>query len=429
MPFCRVLKQSAKPDKRQAMLSAEDKNFTAQGEGAQPLSGVRVLDLTHLAVGPLATQILGDMGADVIKVEPANGEIFRHNMPQRSHGMGHIFLQLNRNKRSLALDLKSDHGRETMRRLLATSDVFVANYRAAALKKLGLDYEAVKAINPQIVYCVSYGYSEKGPYAGRPSNDDTTQAASGLSWLMREAAGTDTLIPSVIADKAVGMTLAYAILGAIVHRLRSGMGQFVEVPMFESMVAFVMPEHVSGQSFDPPLGPPGYSRIINSYRRVFATKDGRLCIHPYTTEQWIRFFRLVGREDMANDRAYIDPAERSRRYMELYKFIEEVAPSRTSAEWIAALSENDILFSDVKSLQDLMEDPQLAASEMFRIVDHPTEGKLRLLGWPVSYSETPNTIRHLPPNVGEHNAEILRELGLTDSEQPSGGRPITSDAF
>lgn len=394
------------------MMRADKDGSDLSANPPQPLSGVRVVDLTQLAVGPLATQILGDMGADVIKVEPTGGEIFRHIVPQRSAGMSHAFLQLNRNKRSLALDLKSDQGREAMKRLLASSDVFVANYRAAALEKLGLSYEAVKAINPDIVYCVSYGYSEKGPYAGRPANDDTTQAASGLSWLQREAAGTDTLIPSVIADKAVGMTVAYAILGAIIYKLRTGKGQFVEVPMFESMVAFVMPEHMAGKSFDPPIGPAGYSRIINSYRRVFATKDGRLCIHPYTTDQWIRFFKLVGREDMANDPAYTDPAERSRRYVELYSFIEEIARQWTSAEWIDALSKHDILFSEVNSPEDLLHDPQLAASGLFQEVEHPTEGKLKLLGWPVTYSQSPNGIRHLPPNIGQQNDEILKELGL-----------------
>ena len=372
--------------------------------------------MTSLGMGPLAGQILGDYGADVIKLEAPTGDIFRHVLPQRSPGMSHAFIQFNRNKRSVALDLKAADGQAAMRRLLQTADVVLSNLRPSAMKGLGLDYDAVRAIKPDIIFCACYGYSERGPYAGRPAADDTIQAMSGLAGLQRMAYGTLQFVASVVADKAVGLALVNAVMAAIIHRMKSGRGQAIEVPMFETMVAFVMPEHVAGRTFDPPLGEAGYSRVVNPERRPYATRDGYLCVLPYTTAQWLRFFRLIGRDDLAGDPQMADASQRSKRFQELYALIDKAMPERTTQEWVDALVENDILFGRVNSPEDLLTDPHLAALDMFPIVDHPSEGQLRLIGFPIGFSETPNQLYRLPPNLGQHTREVLAELGFADAE-------------
>lgn len=386
--------------------------MTARG----PLDGVRVVDMTSLGMGPLAGQILGDYGADVIKLEPPTGDVFRHVLPQGTPGMSHAFIQFNRNKRSLALDLKSQDGLEAARRLLRTADVVLSNTRPAAMKELGLDYEAIRRIKPDIIFAAAYGYSERGPYAGRPAADDTIQAVSGLAGLQRMASGSLQFVATVVADKAVGQALVNAVLAAIIHKMKTGRGQRIEVPMFETMVSFVMPEHVAGMTFTPPKGGAGYSRVINPERRPYRTRDGYLCVLPYTTPQWLRFFRLIGRQDLAEDPKLADPVERSKRFQELYALIDKAMPERTTDEWVQALIEADIMFGKVNTPEDLLTDPHLAKLDMFPVVDHPTEGPVRLIGFPIEFTETPNTLRHLPPNLGQHSREVLAELGYSQSD-------------
>ncbi len=381
-----------------------------------PLEGVRVVDMTSLGMGPLAAQILGDYGADVIKLEPPTGDAFRHVLPQGSPGMSHAFIQFNRNKRSVALDLKAPQGLEAARKLLRTTDVLLSNVRPAAMKSLGLDYDAIRAIKPDIVYAAAYGYSERGPYAGRPAADDTIQAMSGVAGLQQLAYGTAQLVANVIADKAVGQALVHAVMAALIHKMKTGRGQRIEVPMFETMVAFTMPEHVAGMTFDPPQGGAGYSRVINPERRPYRTKDGYLCVLPYTTAQWLRFFHLIGRDDLAQDPLLADPMERSKRFRELYALIDEAMPKRTTDEWVEALLASDILFGKVNTPDDLLRDPHLAALNMFPVVQHPTEGPLRLIGFPIELSDTPNQLRRLPPRLGQHSREVLLELGYSDAE-------------
>lgn len=378
---------------------------------AAPLDGIRILDMTTLGMGPYAAQTLGDHGADVIKVEEPEGDIWRHVLPSRSKGMSHVFIQFNRNKRSVALDLKSPAGKEVMLRLVASADVLLSNLRPAAMARLGLTDDALRRVKPDLIFCACYGYSERGPYAGRPAADDTIQAMSGLAGLMLRSTGRQQFVPSVVADKAVGQAVANAVLAAIVHRLRTGEGQSIEVPMFETMVAFVMPEHMAGKTFEPPIGEMGYGRILASQRRPYPTKDGHLCVMPYTTAQWLRFLRLIGRDDLAADPEIVDVAGRSRRFEELYGLIAQVTPTRTTEEWVRDLAAQDIMFGRVNSPEDLLVDPHLQATDMFPCVEHPDEGTLRLIGFPVRYSRTPCRLRRLPPRLGQHTYELLLELG------------------
>ncbi len=388
-----------------------------ENSAPQPLSGMVVLDMTTLVMGPLATQTLGDYGADVIKVEPPAGDPLRNNLPTVTAGMGHPFLQLNRNKRSLAIDLKAPDAGAAFRRLIAAADIFVSNVRPAGMAGLGLDYDAVRAINPAIIYCGAYGFSEQGPYAGRPAADDTMQAMSGLANLNgRATGGPPQLAATVLADKAVGLVLVNAVMAAIIHRLRTGAGQYLEVPMFESMVAFVLPEHLAGNAYVPSRGPSGYGRIVTPTRRPFATADGYLCVLPYSAQQWQRFFRLIGREDWAADPDLLDPVKRTARTPEFYGRIAEAMPARRSKDWIADLLAADILFGEALSPEQLIEDPHLAALGMFPEYDHPSEGRIRLIAPPVQASADPARVTRLPPKLGQHSREILASAGLADTE-------------
>ena len=378
----------------------------------QPLAGLCVLDMTSLAMGPLAAQILGDYGADVVKVEPPSGDAFRDTIPMNSPGMGHAYLQFNRNKRSLAIDLKAPAARDAFTKLIEQADIIVSNVRSSGMRGLGLDYETVAAINPAIIYCAAYGFSERGPYGGRPAADDTIQAISGMASLQGRMTGAPQFVASVVADKAAGLTLCNAILAAIIHRMKTGRGQFIELSMFEAMVAFVMPEHLAGLTYDPPRGGSGYNRIMNPMRRPFATGDGYLSVLPYTTKQWQRFFRLIGREDLADDPDIAVPAKRNARTTELYGLIEQAMPAKTTREWVALLLEADILFGEVLTPEQLVTDPHLDATGLFALVDHPTEGRIRLMNSPVYSSEAPTRLAQLPPTLGQHSREILTDAGL-----------------
>lgn len=378
----------------------------------QPLSGVRVLDFTSLAMGPLAGQILGDFGADVIKVEPLTGDAFRQTLPTRSPDMGHVYLNFNRNKRSLAIDLKAPEIRDAVRKLIESADIMISNMRPSAMAKLGLDFASVAAIKPDIIYCAAYGFSERGPYAGRPAADDTIQALSGIAELQGRNEGAPAFVGSIIADKACGLVLANSILAAVIHRMKTGRGQFIELPMFETMVAFVLPEHMAGLSYSPPTGPSGYSRVLDPSRRPYATRDGYLSVLPYTTDQWQRFFRMIDRPDLADDPELAVPAKRNARIPELYAVVEKAVAFRTTREWIDALREADILFGEVLSPEQLMEDAHLAATGLFQKVKHPTEGEMTVIAPSVHFSDGLTRINRLAPALGQHSVEVLEELGL-----------------
>ena len=392
--------------------------MTAQ-HPAGALEGVRVVDMTGVGMGPWATQMLADMGADVIKVEsPGGGDIFRHVHPQRHPAMSHAFLNLNRNKRSVVLDAKRPAEREALLALVERADVFVSNVRPQALARLGLGYGQLRERNPRLIYCGCYGYSEAGPYAGRPAVDDTIQAASGLAWFQSTGGAPDENRPpryvkSIIADKVAAMWVTQSIAMALFARERTGVGQAVEVPMFESLTAFMMVEHLAGRTFVPPEGPPGYNRITADSRKPFATRDGFLAVVPYTDPQWQRFFELADRPDLAADPRFAKLDARSRNIGELYALLEPIMASKTSAEWVALFSTADLPFAPVNSVDDLLADPHLQAVGFWHSMQHPTEGQLTLPGIPVHFSATPGSIRRHPPTLGEHTAEVLAELGIT----------------
>jgi crotonobetainyl-CoA:carnitine CoA-transferase CaiB-like acyl-CoA transferase len=381
-----------------------------------PLHGVRVLELTSVVLGPWACQILGDLGADVIKVEPPGGDSNRQVGPRVSEGMAALYLTCNRNKRSLVLDLKNSAGREALFRLAATVDVLVHNYRPNSMARLGIDYQALKARNPRIIFCGTYGFSRKGPYAERPAYDDLVQSASGLAMLSARMGEEPRYLPTILADKTTGLTVVASVMAALFHRERSGLGQEIEVPMFETMVSYVMAEHLFGYAFDPPRGDIGYSRLLSKHRRPYRTKDGYIGVLPYLNDHWTAFCRAAGREELATDPRFLTLADRLASIDALYEQTGEIVSGKTTREWLALLGPANVPAMAVNSLEDLITDDHLAAIGFWKELDHPTEGTLRFPGVPMTFSETPGEIRRWPPKLGEHSAEILREAGYSDAD-------------
>jgi crotonobetainyl-CoA:carnitine CoA-transferase CaiB-like acyl-CoA transferase len=381
-----------------------------------PLAGVRVVDCTTVVLGPWAAQQLGDLGADVVKVEPPEGDTTRQLGPMRNPDMGAFYLAVNRNKRSIVLDLKQEAARGALLRLAEGADVLLHNYRPQAARRLGMSYEAFRAVNPGIVYVGTYGFRAAGPYGEKPAYDDIIQAASGVASAQSSLIGEPRYVPTIVADKTSSMTVLAAVLAALYHKARTGEGQEVEVPMFESMVAWVMVEHLYGETFVPPAETIGYKRILNPYRRPFKTRDGYLAILPYTDQNWRDFFALAGRQDLLDDPRYKTLASRLKHIEGLYEELARIATTRTNAEWLTELDQRNIPAMTVNSLESLLRDPHLGAVGFWQIVEHPTEGTMRLPGIPAAYSKTPGTIRRLPPRLGEHSVEILREAGLAPDE-------------
>ena len=376
-----------------------------------PLAGIRVVDLTAVFLGPLASQTLGDLGADVVKVETPDGDITRSITPARNPGMGAGFLAVNRNKRSVVLDLKQADAREALARMIAGADVLMHSMRPQAMDRLGFGPDAARALNPRIIHCAAYGYRRDGPHGWRPAYDDVIQGASGLAALQASFAGEPRYVPSSMVDKLVGLTVASAINAALFHRERSGEGQAIEIPMYETMVAFLLPEHMAGRSFVPPEGPAGYGRVLAPHRRPYRTADGHIGVLPYTVTQWSRLFTLIGRPEMADDPRVTDGATRNRNVGDLYEMVADAMPARTTAEWHRAFDEADIPAMPVQDLDAVLDCPHLAAVGFFETHHHDSEGDLLFLGHPVRYERTPASIHRLPPRLGQHTLEVMAEIG------------------
>ena len=383
-----------------------------------PLAGIRVIDLTTIVMGPYATQILGDLGAHVIKVECPAGDIFRDVAPFRHRGMGAAFLNVNRNKRSLVLNLELDGDKQILLKLLGTADVFVYTLRPRSLDKLGLDYNTLRERNPRLIHCGAYGFSEQGPYRGRPAYDDVIQAMSGTAALEgRNDPDGPKFVNTIMADKIAGLSAAYAIAAALYERERSGLGQAIEVPMFETLVSFNLLEHLAGETFCPALGGMGYDRVLSPHRRPYRTKDGYIGLMPYSTAQWRRFFEIAGKPQYAADIRFTEHAARSENIDELYRILAEILAERSTAEWIQVLETADIPMAPVLSPEDLLEDEHLQAIGFFRRDVHPSEGNIRTVSNPVRFSRTPGGIERLAPRLNEHREEILEEIDGCEPEE------------
>lgn len=380
-----------------------------------PLHGIRVVELTSVVLGPWACQFLGDMGADVVKIEAPRGDSNRTLGASRHPGMAALYLTCNRNKRSLVLDLKVPGARDALLKLIETADVFVHNNRPQVMTKLGLDYADLKKVNPRIIYCGAYGYSKKGPYGTKGALDDSIQAASGIAMLNKLVLGEPRYLPTVVADKTTAMTVVYAVLAALFHRERTGEGQDIEVPMYETMVHFVMGEHLWGMSFDPPIGGPGYTRLMSQERRPYPTKDSYIAILPYLDAHWVTFCNVVERPDLLADPRFRTLADRVRNIDATYSETAKIMATRTTREWLDLFAKTSVPTIVVNSLEDLASDPHLEAVGFWQSVEHPTEGKLKLPSFPVNFGATPAGIDRHAPRLGEHTREVLRESGLTDA--------------
>lgn len=397
-----------------------------------PLAGVRILDCTSVVLGPWAAQQLGDLGADVIKVEAPEGDATRRLGPSRSEGMASFYLGCNRNKRSVVLDLKQDAGRKALFKLAETADVLMHNYRPEPASRLGVSFEAFAAVNPRLVYLATYGYRADGPMGPRAAYDDIIQAGSGLAALQAVVAGAPRFVPSIVCDKATSAAVVSAVLAALFERERSGRGQAVEVPMFETLVSFVMVEHLYGETFIPPADQAGYKRILNPDRRPYRSKDGWFALLPYTDGQWREFCTLIGRADILADPCFATLADRLAHIDRVYATLAELCATRTNAQWTELLERSNVPHGPVNSLHDLLTDPQLEATGYWSEVDHPTEGRLRLPGIAPRFSRTAPQITRHAPRLGEHSVQVLLEAGIPageiDAMLQSGATRIALDA-
>lgn len=393
---------------------------SSSSQACGPLQGIRVLDLTAVVLGPLGTQILADYGADVIKVEPPEGDMMRANGISLHPGMGSIFLAVNRNKRSIALDLKSPQGLAALQALIPTVDVVVHNMRVAAIERLGLGYEAVARLNPAVVYCAAVGFGQDGPHRDKPAFDDIIQAGCGLVALGAAQSEQPDYTASLIADKTTGLVLSNAVMAALLHRSRTGQGQYVEVPMLETMAAFVLAEHMGGMTFrDSPIKA-GYPRLLEGGRKPSRTRDGWISMLPYTERHWAAFFTEAGRPDLAEKFSIRDRHERNAQVRALYTELRALTPLRSTAEWMDLCERLDIPATPIYGLDELPEHPHLKAVGLFEDAMHPTEGPIRQLRPTTRFSASPTRVYRQAPTIGQHTREVLQEAGIA---------PATIDAL
>lgn len=382
-----------------------------------PLAGIKVIDMTTVLMGPYATQTLGDYGADVIKVESPEGDVTRLIGPFRHPGMGPVYLNTNRSKRSLCLDLKKPGGREVVLRLIKDADVLVYNIRPQAMARLNLDYDVVSAINPRLIYAGVFGFGQDGPYAARPAYDDLIQGGAGLAHLMA-VGGDDTprYVPNALVDRIVGLTAVGAICASLVHRDRTGQGQRVDIPMFETMTGFVMGDHMGGLTYEPPLDKGGYPRHLSRDRRPYKTSDGYICVIVYNDKQWNAFFEASGRTDLRDDPRFANFAGRAANINVVYAELSRIFQTRTTHDWTELLMKADVPVMPMHDLESILDDEHLAATGFFPVVEHPTEGPIRSMRVSATWSETKAEPDRLAPRLNEHGAAILRDAGYSPDE-------------
>ena len=383
-----------------------------------PLSGLRIIDMTSVLMGPYATQTLGDFGADVIKIESPDGDLVRQIGPARHPGMGPMYLNVNRSKRSVTIDLKQEKGRDALLKLCEGADVLVYNIRAKAMARLGLSYEAVKSINPKIIYAGLFGYGQNGPYCDKPAYDDLIQGGATLPHLFAKVNnGEPRYVPAAIADRVVGLTAVGAILASVLEAQKSGVGQRVDIPMFETMVGFILGDHLGGLTYDPPLDHGGYVRQLSPSRRPYRTRDGYVCALIYNDGHWHRFLRELGQEDlMEKDERFSTFPARMANINFVNDTLAEIFLERTAAEWLELLESADCPAMPMHDFDSVLEDPHLTAVDFFHMTDHPTEGRIRSMRHPVVWSRTPAEPDRLAPNQGEHTVDILLEAGFDSQE-------------
>jgi len=381
-----------------------------------PLTGIRILDLTSVVLGPLATQILGDYGAEIIKVESLEGDLMRSNGVNLSPGMSSIYLTINRNKQSLALDLKSEAGKSILRQLIPRMDAVVHNMRVSAIDKLGFGYDQVVKLNPQIVYCAATGFDQDGPDKDRPAFDDIIQAACGLASVNSLGKSRPDYISTLVADKTTGMALVNAVLAALLAKERSGQGQYVEVPMLETMVAFTLAEHMGGLTRNPATQKAGYSRVLSGGRQPSPTQDGYIAMLPYTNHHWESFFRDAGEEALGKELGVTNRITRNANIQGLYAALHKITATKTTAEWIEICDRLDIPATPIYTMEELPSHPQLQAVQLFTDEIHPDLGAIRYVRPPVKFAKTPAKVRHQARRLGQDTESILTDLGYSISD-------------
>lgn len=376
-----------------------------------PLAGIRVLEFCHTIMGPTAGLILADLGAEVIKIEPPQGDQFRYSgRPAKTPGMSPGHITINRGKQSVVLDLKQPDDLAAIRALLAEADIFIHNIRLQAIERLGLGPEAVRAVNPNIIYVHCVGFGSDGPYRDLQAYDDVIQAASGTATLASRVDGDPRprYMPSLIADKVAGLHGVYAVLAAVIHKLRTGEGQFVEVPMFESFTHFMLKEHLAGETFDPPVGPICYARQIEPDRQPFPTADGHICIVPYTDESWGRVFEILGASQVLDDPRFASRPLRARNVSALYQAMAALTPKHTTATLLAMFHRASIPAMPVRDIADIRADPHLDETGFFQRREHPSEGAYFDMKAPVKFSADRPRIPAHAPTIGQHT-DIIRD--------------------
>ncbi|HET7595588.1 MAG TPA: CoA transferase [Burkholderiales bacterium] len=382
-----------------------------------PLEGVRVVDLTSVVVGPLATQILADHGADVIKVESQAGDLVRNmNGKSVTPGMGAKFLHLNRNKRSVVLDLKKPAGHAALLKILSRADVMIWNVRPPTMARLKLAYEDVRAVNAGIIYCGMFGFGQDGRYRDKPAYDTIIQGSGGMAALNHRAMGEPRFVPMVVADKVVGLIAVQMIAMALYRRAKTGAGCSIEIPMFENLAKFVLEEHMYLKTFDPPLGDTGDPRLLDPLNRPLPTQDGWICISANTNEQAFAFFDAIGRPELKIDPRFSSVPARFAHVKEYFEIRMASLRTRTTAEWLEIFDRADVPAMPYHTLDSLLEDPHLQEVGFFEMKQHPTEGRTRSMRLPNKWSCGTRREWTPAPKLGQQSVEVLREIGYSDAE-------------